>query len=276
MKIFLQEYGQMIVSIIVAIMFFGVMQYLMREENGITFVYRTHSLYQEYNDELGTSVAGSLDSPLDAINGVQNTNAKEKSPYFRVANSINDTLRISDYAPCDGDGKLTEFDAKWNTYKINGYESIVNKFTDNGNIKAYTGEGSEVPANNLELVIVTYEPEMEYAYGIGVAKKKFVTEFVDALDKFGNRIWNSDTNSFLQTEQLKYNQTKWHRHNSECTSECQYKDISNFEVNMRVPCKIKVIYRYQQGALKCEYMKLFKNEVIDAYSGLLIDGEIKP
>lgn len=276
MKAFLQEYGQMIVSIMVAIMFFGIVQYLIRDENGITFVFKTHSLYQEYNDELGTSVVGSIDSPLDAINGVQNTNAKEKSPYFKIATNLNDTLRLSDYAPVDAEGKLSEFDAKWNTYKINGYENVINKFTDNGGIRAYNGDNSAVDINDLELVIVTYEPQMEYAYGTGVAKKTFVIKMVDALDKFGNRIWDPSTNSFLQTEQLQYNQIRWHKHNSECTSECKYKDISDFEVNMRVPCKIKVIYRYQQGALKCEYAKLFKNEVIDAYSGLLIDGKIKP
>ena len=276
MKAVFDNYGTFIVSVICVTAFFTIIVYILRSSNNIAVVYNTHDIYGEYDEEIGKVIAGTIGSPLDAINGVSNINEIEESPHFELDGSgIDDTIHISEYLPSGY--TYTEAD---NTFKFDSYNDVLNRVTGNGSLHAVRGDGTIVDPNELELIIVGYEPEMIEKFNVLAVQKVFVTESVDALDKFGNRIYDFANNKFVQEEQLKYTETRWHIHKTSgedaCSASCQYQDLNNFVINMRVPNKFKVILRYQDGAMKCENIRVFKNEVIDSYTGLVIDGKIVP
>lgn len=277
MKNMIDTYGTFVISILCVATFFSVMIYILKSpDHGINTVYKTHEIYGEYDEEIGSVVAGGIGSPLDAINGVSNVNKIEESPHFEVSGSgVDDVIRISEYLPSGY--SYTESD---NIYKFSSYSEVLNRFTGNGNVHPVNGDGTSIGIDDVEIIIVAYEPEMISTHNGLAVQKTFATELVDALDKFGNRIYDYENNVFIQEEQLKYTETKWHRHTASgldaCGASCEYKDINSFEINMRAPNKFKVILRYQDGAMKCENIRIFKNEVIDAYTGLAIDGKIIP
>lgn len=269
MKALISEYGITLVSVILATMFLSGITYMFTSDRNIQFVFRTHTIYSEYNEELGSEIIGSIDSPLDAINGVSNITDKSSSPYFILdSTGIDDVFNISEYLT---QYTYTEAD---NNYTFASYHDLLARVTNNGALHIKKGTGEDVDMDSMEVVIVSYEPEYTYTYGDLTTQKVFNTQSIDATDKYGNRIWDTNSEEFVQTEVIKYDETKWHRHDTNCKNSCGYKDINNFTINMREPNKFKVIYRYQDNAMKCEYIKIFRNEVIPAFEGLKIDQKI--
>ena len=96
MKALISEYGITLVSVILATMFLSGITYMFTSDRNIQFVFRTHTIYSEYNEELGSEIIGSIDSPLDAINGVSNITDKSSSPYFILdSTGIDDVFNLS-------------------------------------------------------------------------------------------------------------------------------------------------------------------------------------
>lgn len=280
----MHEYGLVIVAVITCTMFFGLVVKLNSgKEGSMQFAYKTHMLYTDFYDKTSGGTVG-VSELLDSINGVDNTLTKYGKPYFK----LNDTKGL------ENTFRLNEVDNDWCFSKIEDtnddshyYIAITqndkatdeeyNKFkhrlagklseTDNVGLELYDKDRGLLSIDNVHIVIVEYRPKVKYWYDGLDYTKYYVMADEDSLDEFGNRIYNESTKEFEQSSQLQYTQVIWQEVreddslNDTSDSDRVYKDIREFKIDPDLPSRYKVLYRYTDGGLKCEYTSLFINEV---------------
>lgn len=278
----MHEYGLVIVAVIACTMFFGLVVKLNSgKEGSMQFAYKTHMLYTDFYDKTSGGTVG-VSELLDSINGVNNTLENYGKPYFQLDNTktLETTFKLSEigngyfhkiddteneghyYIAIAGDG-VKATDAEYNKFKhrLAGDESGIEALT------LYDRDKGLLSIDNVHIVIVEYQPKVEYRYDGLDYTKYYVTADEDSLDEFGNRIYNESAKEFEQSSQLQYTQVIWQEVNENDSlndtsdSDRVYKDIREFKIDPDLPSRYKVLYRYTDGGLKCEYTSLFINEV---------------
>ncbi len=275
MKSFLQEYGLLIISVIVASMVLIIWSKLINNDNGLSFIYNTNSMFQELKD----TISGNEEDIMDSFAGVKNSVANAYSPYFKINDSINidDTFRLNED---DLFEKVEDVNNTSDGYhyrlvlKDKDINALKNRLTSDFNgiqiiKRSKSGEEKETDISKLTVVIVESRPSIGYVVVDGVAKEQYLLEDIDALDKFGNRIIDKDSNTFVKSSQVAYDTIIWNidgkASNISEDDNAEYRKLDEFSINPEIPSRYRVIYRYQDGALKCEYTKMFLNEVRTEY-----------
>lgn len=285
MKAFFQEYGLIIVSILLASMILIFWNNLIGSDHGLDSIYNRNELFNKFKDMDG--IGG---EEIDEFGGVQNSVDQAYSPYFKITDieSLDDTFRLDDTVTFNKvkDESNTSSGYHYNLVikdkKENGLNILKERLTGNFDTisvikRSSSGEEKETDLDKLTIVIVESRPRIGYVTSEGgVVKEQYLTEDIDALDKFGNRIYDNTNNVFVKSSQIAYDTIVWNvggEPSSEADREedVEYKDINKFTVNPEIPSRYRVLYRYQDGALKCEYTKIFLNEVRTEYDILFGD-----
>lgn len=252
MRPLLQEYGLVIIALMCTVGFFAVYTDMFK---GFVFIYNTHELYTPYRAELDSEVVGTDGGIYDSIHGIHNTNAKVKVPHFEVG--LNGDLNTV----------IPVLDVSQSSIDVN--EGIFDLVTDGGiRVRYYDTESASWNTENISLdniTIVEYRPQRELSSIKNGVFMSYKTEKVDAYDEFGNRI-RLDDGTYLQTDSLVYDKYLWSPDVDNLDIEAKagftgWFDIRQFRLNQDLPCKYKVIYRYSDGAVKCEYTEIFRNDV---------------
>lgn len=271
MKSFIHEYGLVIVAVITCSMFLGFVVKLNSHDKGsLSFTYKTHMLYTDFYDKVnsGTISVGDL---LDSLNGVSNVVDTVNKPYFELDKSLklDNTFRLNEI---DSDYfSKSESDKDKHYYmSANGYNKLKERLTIdiNGNtvIKVHDSKGNIIDLDDLHIIIIEYRPKVEYRQEDLDYTKFYKLDSEYALDEFGHRIEDGN-GDFIKSQQLQYSEIVWKEPDSSgslndaSNSIREYKNINEFKIDPDLPSRYKIIYRYQDGRLKCEYTSLFINEI---------------
>lgn len=282
MKAFFQEYGLMIVAILLASMILTFWSRLINDkrEDSLAFIYNSNAAFRDLKD---TDLDADKDA-LDSLGGVKNSVKDAYSPYFKVDASINidNVFRLTEG---EESGIFEKVEDTSNTSSGTHYNLVVEdldklkkRLTGDYNgisvMKRSSSGEEKADLSELTIVIVESRPRIGYVTSEnGVVKEQYITEDVDALDKFGNRIYDKTNNTFVKSSQVAYDTIVWNMtgeasDSDELDDNTIYKKLfdetdetKRFTINPEIPSKYRVIYRYQDGGLKCEYTKIFLNEV---------------
>ena len=255
MTSFIHEYGLVIVAVITCSMFLGfVIKLNSNKEGSLSFTYKTHMLYTDFEGKSGVE----LSELVDSVNGVDNTLSGMKRPYFK----LDDGTEIDTTFKLEKDKKF--FDGVGDGNQDDYYKALKERLMSNESrtqvLKAYKGDTNKIDLDDLHIVIVEYKPKVEYTLeGLDYTKHYVLAEEY-ALDEFGSRIEDGD-GDFIKSKQLQYDEVIWQEPGSLNNASDSNKNIKEFKIDPDLPSRYKVIYRYQDGRLKCEYTSLFINEV---------------
>ena len=245
MKVILGEYGIIVIvclAVAMALLVFGML--ISDGDSGLAFVYNTDHIYD--NDVLSASDVVAEQRTFTKVDGATTVIENSRKPNFVVT-----TTEKSDYVIPVPEGVLNGTESTVTSGYT--YDEVVKMFSMNDKLKLSLWDGTKyvnysLPSDKVELVITKYVPVTSGIDG------GFVLEEVDALDKFGNYIYDENGVRLQQTE-VAYAKTLYTRDN-----------IADFYINWDEEARFSVIFRYQEGTLKAEFSSIFANDMRPSYS----------
>lgn len=245
MKAFLAEYGQAVLYSIVVIAVISILFYSLNDpSHGFIFTYNTNMVYaNEFlagTDGTGTPLADhEASGRMDATDNITNVYTTLYKPVFY----LDDSATPDDYVievPADLEAGVTQtrytYDEALALFSLNGKLGLLTNTDGSG----YVNQG--LP-NDIEIVIEKLTPTERGTDG------ELPTEWVEAKDKYGGLMYDADGNQVM-VEQVVYNSTAYSRDN-----------IDEFYIDWDEACRYRILYRYTQNTLKCEYSAMFANKI---------------
>lgn len=278
MNEFMQEYGLIVISMISAIFFMYVFQYMVTHS---VVAYNTHTIWSK-----------------EDIYDILNNTAKGNS-FYMDGYGMSDEASIQTLKTPSFHIDTTQYDNIIAVPKTDGVYANEVTVTRERLLQGIEGRlnNSEIVADsNITLVVIKYQPQYDGEGGSNVYTRQnqvVAKKSVWARDKFGNYIYERNADGTLKTdsdgkyihvfeEQTSYNvDNDVDYSNSSIEFAPEYgENVSDAFVvggaGVTIPTdesyKFKVIYRIEQGSYKAELTTLYANEVRPALVKTVVDG----
>ena len=281
MTAILQEYGLLIISAMSVGGFFVIFTVFMGSEDSdesARRIYKGNQLwanqgYTEGGGETSFEVLFNDEADINDFYGMTDviTNASKTSiPFFIVSDSKDYIFRPVALNPPTKTYNGIEIPVHADTIKV-----TRDRLLEGVDCYYYNSSGQKVALNKNDItVLVTY-----YSYQIAYNEDTLAptgvpqVEEVQAVDMFGNPIFNADGSPQIVTRYL-YSvnpgtddlrlESDFEGYGTNCDD--QFKPgASGIEISADTAYKIKVIYRIEHGTMKAEYTALFSNKIRPQY-----------
>lgn len=277
MNEFMQEYGLIVISMISAIFFMYVFQYMVTHS---VVAYNTHTIWSK-----------------EDIYDILNNTAKGNS-FYMDGYGMSDEASIHALKTPSFYIDTTKYDNIIKVPQTNGVYANEVTVTRERLLQGIEGrlDNVAIAPSNITLVVIKYQPQYDGEGGSNVYTRQnqvVAKKSVWARDKFGNYIYERNADGTLKTdsdgkyihvfeEQTSYNvDNDVDYSNSSIEFAPEYgENVSDAFVvggaGVTIPTdesyKFKVIYRIEHGSYKAELTTLYANEVRPALVKTVVDG----
>lgn len=277
MNEFMQEYGLIVISMISAIFFMYVFQYMVTHS---VVAYNTHTIWSK-----------------EDIYDILNNTAKGNS-FYMDGYGMSDEASIQALKTPSFHIDTTQYDNIIKVPQTNGVYANEVTVTRERLLQGIEGrlDNVAIAPSNITLVVIKYQPQYDGEGGSNVYTRQnqvVAKKSVWARDKFDNYIYERNADGTLKTdsdgkyihvfeEQTSYNvDNDVDYSNSSIEFAPEYgENVSDAFVvggaGVTIPTdesyKFKVIYRIEHGSYKAELTTLYANEVRPALVKTVVDG----
>ena len=279
MTAILQEYGLLIISAMAVGGFFVIFTVFMGSEEADVSarrIYKGNQLwanqgYTEGGGETSFEVLFNDEADMNDFYGMTDviTNASKTSiPFFIVSDSKDYIFR-----PVSTGTKV------YNGINIPTHADTIkvtrDRLLEGVDCYYYNSSGQKVALNKNDITVLVTYYEYQIAYNEDTLAPTGVpqVEEVQAVDMFGNPIFNADGSPQIVTRYL-YSvnpgtddlrlESDFEGYGTNCDTQFT-PGASGIEISADTAYKIKVIYRIEHGTMKAEYTALFSNKIRPQY-----------